>query len=59
MGKTFTPLDDLANAVKQPLDGFDRIETEEDPKVIPLDVAQRKMTNQPCAKTTVSRRCGG
>jgi hypothetical protein len=26
--------------VKQPIDGFIRIETEEDPKVIPLDAAQ-------------------
>ena len=39
-GKDIHSLDDLAEAVKQPLDGFDRIETEEDPKVIPLDVAQ-------------------
>src|SRR5947207_213357 len=39
-GKDIHSLDDLADAVKQPLDGFDRIETEEDPKVIPLDVAQ-------------------
>ena len=26
--------------MKQPVDGFDRIETEEDPKIIPLDMAQ-------------------
>src|SRR6266550_273289 len=39
-GKDIHSLDDLAEAVKQPLDGFDRIETEEDPKVIPLDVEQ-------------------
>src|SRR5438445_662919 len=39
-GKDIHSLDDLAEAVKQPVDGFDRIETEEDPKVIPLDVAQ-------------------
>src|SRR5437867_4737191 len=39
-GKDIHSLDDLAEAVKQPADGFDRIETEEDPKIIPLDVAQ-------------------
>src|SRR5438270_728603 len=39
-GKDIHSLDDLAEAVKHPVDGFDRIETEEDPKVIPLDVAQ-------------------
>src|SRR5437763_1846994 len=39
-GKDVHSLDDLAEAVKQPIDGFDRIETEEDPKIIPLDVAQ-------------------
>src|SRR5436190_7282168 len=39
-GKDIHSLDDLAEAVKHPVDGFNRIETEEDPKVIPLDVAQ-------------------
>jgi hypothetical protein len=39
-GKDIHSLDDLAEAVKHPADGFDRIETEEDPKVIPLDAAQ-------------------
>jgi hypothetical protein len=39
-GKDIHSLDDLAEAVKHPSDGFDRIETEEDPKVIPLDAGQ-------------------
>jgi hypothetical protein len=30
----------LAEAVKQPIDGFIKIETEEDPKQIALDAAQ-------------------
>jgi S1-C subfamily serine protease len=39
-GKEITSLDDLAEAVKQPIDGFIKIETEEDPKQIALDAAQ-------------------
>jgi len=38
--------------VKQPLDGFDRIETEEDPKVIPLDVAQAQNDESTLARKT-------
>jgi S1-C subfamily serine protease len=45
-GKDIHSLDDLAEAVKHPVDGFDRIETEEDPKVIPLDAAQAE-TDEP------------
>jgi hypothetical protein len=33
-------LADLAEAVKQPLDGFIKIETEEDPKQIALEARQ-------------------
>ena len=39
-GKEIKSLGDLAEAVKQPMDGFIKIETEEDPKQIELDAAQ-------------------
>jgi S1-C subfamily serine protease len=39
-GKEIKSLGDLAEAVKQPIDGFIKIETEEDPKQIELDAAQ-------------------
>jgi S1-C subfamily serine protease len=39
-GKEIKSLDDLAEAVKHPIDGFIKIETEEDPKQIALDAAQ-------------------
>src|SRR5215468_2243779 len=38
--KEIKSLDDLAEAVKQPVDGFIKIETEEDPKQIELDASQ-------------------
>jgi hypothetical protein len=39
-GKEIKSLDDLAQAVKHPIEGFIKIETEEDPKQIELDAAQ-------------------
>ena len=39
-GKEIKSLADLAAAVKQPLDGFVKVETEEDPKQLELDLAQ-------------------
>lgn len=39
-GKEIKSLNELAEAVKQPIDGFIKIETEEDPKQIELDAAQ-------------------
>lgn len=39
-GKEIKSLDDLAEAVKHPLNGFIKIETAEDPKQIELDAAQ-------------------
>ncbi len=39
-GRDVKSLVDLAEAVKQPLDGFIKIETEEDPKQLQLDAAQ-------------------
>lgn len=39
-GKEMKSLADLADAVKQPVDGFIKIETEEDPKQIALEAAQ-------------------
>lgn len=39
-GKEIKSLRDLAEAVKQPLDGFIKVETEEDPKQLELDAAQ-------------------
>jgi hypothetical protein len=39
-GKEIKSLGDLAEAVKQSIDGFIKIETEEDPKQIELDAAQ-------------------
>src|SRR5215470_6154629 len=39
-GREIKSLDDLAEAVKQPVDGFIKIETEEDPKQIELDASQ-------------------
>ena len=39
-GKEIKSLNDLAEAVKQPIDGFIKIETEEDPKQIEVDAAQ-------------------
>ncbi len=39
-GKEIKSLRDLAEAVKQPIDGFIKIETEEDPKQLELDAAQ-------------------
>ncbi|MGZ4985812.1 MAG: hypothetical protein ACXV8A_06945, partial [Chthoniobacterales bacterium] len=38
--KEIKSLRDLAEAVKQPIDGFIKVETEEDPKQIELDAAQ-------------------
>ena len=39
-GKEIKSLSDLADAVKRPIEGFIKIETEEDPKQIELDAAQ-------------------
>ena len=39
-GKEVKSLDDLAEAVKHPVEGFIKIETEEDPKQIELDATQ-------------------
>ena len=39
-GKEVKSLAELAEAVKQPMDGFIKIETEEDPKQLELDAAQ-------------------
>jgi S1-C subfamily serine protease len=39
-GKEIKSLDDLAEAVKHPIEGFIKVETEEDPKQIELDAAQ-------------------
>src|SRR5215467_7711317 len=39
-GKEIKSLDDLARAMKQPVEGFIKIETEEDPKQIELDASQ-------------------
>ncbi len=39
-GKEIKSLDDLADAVKHPIEGFIKVETEEDPKQIELDAAQ-------------------
>ena len=39
-GKEIKSLNDLAEAAKQPVDGFIKIETEEDPKQIELDASQ-------------------
>jgi S1-C subfamily serine protease len=39
-GKEIKSLDDLASAAKQPVEGFIKIETEEDPKQIELDASQ-------------------
>jgi S1-C subfamily serine protease len=39
-GKEIKSLDDLAEAVKQPVEGFIKIETQEDPKQIELDASQ-------------------
>ena len=39
-GKEIKSLDELAEAAKQPINGFIKIETEEDPKQIELDAAQ-------------------
>ena len=39
-GKEVKSLTDLAEAAKQPIDGFIKIETEEDPKQLELDAAQ-------------------
>ncbi|MBA3762329.1 MAG: PDZ domain-containing protein [Chthoniobacterales bacterium] len=39
-GREIKSLRDLAEAVKQPIDGFVKIETEEDPKQLTLDVSQ-------------------
>jgi hypothetical protein len=38
--KEIKSLADLAAAVKQPLDGFIKVETQEDPKQIELDAAE-------------------
>jgi S1-C subfamily serine protease len=39
-GKEIKSLDDLAEAIKHPMEGFIKVETEEDPKQIELDAAQ-------------------
>ena len=39
-GNEVKSLGDLAEAVKHPVDGFIKIETEEDPKQLELDAAQ-------------------
>ncbi len=45
-GKEIHSLNDVAEAVKEPVNGFDKIETEEHPKEIPLDAAQVKADEQ-------------
>jgi S1-C subfamily serine protease len=52
-GKEVHSLDDLAAAVKEPINGFDKIETEEAPKEIPLDVTQAK-TDEPALRDNYS-----
>jgi hypothetical protein len=39
-GRNINSLGDLVEAAKHPVDGFIKIETEEDPKQIELDAAQ-------------------
>ena len=39
-GRDINSLGDLAESAKHPVDGFIKIETEEDPKQIELDAAQ-------------------
>ncbi len=39
-GKEINSLGDLAEAVKHPIDGFIKVETQEDPKQLELDAAQ-------------------
>ncbi|HEV3410062.1 MAG TPA: hypothetical protein VG095_07200, partial [Chthoniobacterales bacterium] len=39
-GREIKSLRDLAEAIKQPRDGFITVKTEEDPKLVALDVAQ-------------------
>jgi hypothetical protein len=41
-GKEIKSLSELAEAVKNPMDGFIKVETEEDPKQLELDAAQIK-----------------
>jgi S1-C subfamily serine protease len=45
-GREIHSLDDLAAAVREPVNGFDKIETEEAPKEIPLDASQAKADEQ-------------
>ena len=42
-GKDIRSLEDLAGALQQPVDGFVKVETVEDPKQIELDAAQAQM----------------
>ena len=45
-GKEINSLGDVAEAVKQPQDGFVKVETEEDPKQLELDAAQVEQERQ-------------
>ena len=58
-GKEIKSLADLAEAVKQPFDGFIKIETEEDPKQIELDAARSSRKRRSCSRATGSLRCSG
>ncbi len=48
-GKEIHSLSDLAEAVKEPVDGFYKVETVEDPKLIVLDAAQAR-TDEPALR---------
>ena len=41
-GREVRSLDDVAEAIKAPIDGFYKVETEEHPREIPLDAGQAK-----------------
>ena len=56
-GREIKSLGDLAEAVKQPVDGFIKIETEEDPKQLELDAAQVEAEAARCSKITACLRC--
>jgi hypothetical protein len=45
-GKEIKSLTDLAEAMKQPQDGYIKVETEEDPKQLELDASQLEQENQ-------------
>jgi hypothetical protein len=58
-GREIKSLDDLAEAVKHPIEGFIKIETEEDPKQIELDAKFQTSSLEEKSGGALTRRISG